>query len=104
MMGLYSSSAVKLTTAALTATIPAVYSFAPTTFDDYTPRMAKVSYSEETGIPKLIAYYGKKDNLIIEAQELFPSLRDFTEEESIAYEASLDKLFTSTGENFFDLC
>ncbi|MFD2614461.1 hypothetical protein [Paenibacillus gansuensis] len=64
------------------------------------PSFQKVSFIEETGTPGIVSY--KKLSWIEEAQSLFPVVRDFTKEESEAYEASLDSLFTSTGNNFFD--
>lgn len=56
---------------------------------------------EETETPTLLNYSVQK-HPVVEARELFPDLRGFTQEESDEYEAALDAMSTPVGISFFD--
>ncbi len=99
---------------ALTMPVSSVPSASYTTQDKL---LVNGVYYEETNTPTFESHTNKYLNLnnnntvistaqnhilISDAYELFPGLRDFTEEESDAYEEVLDRIFKPTGENFFD--
>ena len=65
------------------------------------PVFEKAFWNAEPTTPKLIELPDR--SLIEEALQLFSDSRDFTESEAERYEATLDRLFKPTGENFFDL-
>ncbi|MEW4371757.1 hypothetical protein [Paenibacillus kandeliae] len=106
---------IGITAACVALTIP-VSSLPSASYTTQTKLLVNGVYYEETNTPTFASYSNKylnsnnialintaeKHTLISDAYDLFPGLRDFTEEESDAYEDVLDKIFVSTGENFFD--
>lgn len=73
-----------------------------TNANSYFPYVERVTYVEETGTPEIFDMNQKSDKYQ-DIKELFPIVRDFTEEELIQYNKSLDKLFQPTEYNIFEL-
>lgn len=66
------------------------------------PYVETMVYEEQTITPQL-SNIQSKVNKYDEIFSVFPSVRDFTEEEITDYNKSLDTLFTPLGINVFDL-
>ncbi|ASA20966.1 hypothetical protein [Paenibacillus donghaensis] len=63
----------------------------------------RISLTKNTSKSSSAPYEQPKRNWLAEAEELFPGIQEFTEEEALRYEESLNKIFKPTGRNFFDL-
>lgn len=106
---------IGITAACVALTMP-VSSVPSASYTTQTKLLVNGVYYEETDTPTVTSYSNKYLNsnniavinninnhkLVSDAYDLFPGLRDFTEEESDAYEEVLDRIFIPTGENFFD--
>lgn len=66
------------------------------------PNVEHVYYEEETSTPEISSIANKFDRYK-EAREVFTRVRDFSEQELLQYNSSLDKLFKPLGVNLFDL-
>ncbi|MDQ0154230.1 hypothetical protein [Robertmurraya andreesenii] len=91
------------------ASVGALFAFGSISMNAYSssmignsPIIEHIFYEEQTNTPE-ISTMGARFDRIEEVRELFPVIRDFSEEELLIYNKSLDSLFEKTGVNIFEL-